>query len=124
MYINTLTQTKCRDKEENLDNWTQSLIFQFYKYCLDHHVWPTINFEQKKLTLMGEKKSIDDADKYFLELTTHALKQAHLDLISRNILWEYQVDSSTWESYSYKCNADIEYAYSCKKLPMVKYSII
>ncbi|CAF3578218.1 unnamed protein product [Rotaria sordida] len=27
-------------------------------------------------------KSIDDADKYFLELTTQALKQIHLDIIS------------------------------------------
>ncbi|CAF4234320.1 unnamed protein product, partial [Rotaria sp. Silwood2] len=60
------------------------------------------------------------ADKYFLELTTQALKQTHLDIVSRNIVWKYQIDSSTsWESYSYKCNAEIEYAFTFKKLSLV-----
>ncbi|CAF1056140.1 unnamed protein product [Rotaria sp. Silwood1] len=118
-HINTCTQIKCREKEENLDIWTQQLVLIFYKYCLDHYIWPTINLEQKKVILIGEKTSIDDADKYFLELTTQALKQTQLDNISRNILWEYQIDSSTWESYSYKCNAEIEYALTFRKLPVV-----
>ncbi|CAF4091005.1 unnamed protein product, partial [Rotaria sp. Silwood2] len=119
-HINICTQTKCRENEENLDIWTQQLILIFYKYCLDHDIWPMINFEQKKVILIGEKKSIDDADKYFLELTTQALKQTHLDIVSRNIVWKYQIDSSTsWESYSYKCNAEIEYAFTFKKLSLV-----
>ncbi|CAF2592809.1 unnamed protein product [Rotaria sp. Silwood2] len=119
-HINICTQMKCRENEENLDIWTQQLVFIFYKYCLDHDIWPMINFEQKKVILIGEKKSIDDADKYFLELTTQALKQTHLDIVSRNIVWKYQIDSSTsWESYSYKCNAEIEYAFTFKKLSLV-----
>ncbi|CAM4744717.1 unnamed protein product [Rotaria magnacalcarata] len=74
----------------------------------------------RKVTLTGENKSIEDADKHFLELTTRALKQAHLDIISRNILWKYQADGSTWESYSYRCNADIEYACGFNKTSMAK----
>jgi hypothetical protein len=114
--MNTCTQTKCRENEENLNIWTQQLVLIFYKYCLDHHIWPTIDFEQRKMILLGKKESIDDADKYFLELTTQALKQTHLNSILRNIVWEYQLDSSTWQSYSYKSNAEIEYAFSIKQL--------
>lgn len=118
-HMNTCTQTNSRTNEENLNIWTQQLVLIFYKYCSDHHIWPNINFEERKVILFGKKESIDDADKYFLELTTQALKQTHLNSIARNVVWEYQLDSSTWQSYSYKCNGEIEYAFSIQQLSKV-----
>ncbi|CAF1031890.1 unnamed protein product [Adineta ricciae] len=114
-HIQSLTQTEMRTNED-LHAWTQHLVISFYKYCLDRHIWPMISFEQKKLTLTGRKDSIGEADKYFLELTNQALKQTHLQAISRSILWEYQIDGTTWQNYSYKSISEIEYAYSFQKL--------
>lgn len=117
--IKTCTDVRCRQTDD-LSAWPQELVVKFYHDCLSRQVWPTIDFEQRKLTLAGKKDSVDAADKSFLELTNQALKQAHLKSMSQHVLWQYQVDPTTWLSYSYKCVAELEYAHSVKKLPTVR----
>ncbi|UJR15414.1 hypothetical protein I4U23_002361 [Adineta vaga] len=118
-YMNTCTQIKSHENDD-LNVWTQQLVMNFYQHCLNRHIWPMINLEQKKLTLTGKKESIDAADRHFLELTNQALKQLHLKNISRNVVWEYQIDATTWQSYSYNCIGEIEYARTIKNLPTIE----
>ncbi|CAF3511081.1 unnamed protein product [Rotaria socialis] len=65
-HLKSCSQVKGRDNEEKIDSWTQQSVLKFYKYCLNHNIWPTINLDQREVTLTGEKNLSKMATNIFL----------------------------------------------------------
>ncbi|CAF0841059.1 unnamed protein product [Didymodactylos carnosus] len=102
--------------KQDLKDWTQSTVDKYYKYCLDRKIEPILDISNGVLELNGPKDDVDQAEKYYYELVTETLKQAHKHVLSRGIIWSVELtpNDGQWEQYSYKMNAEIEDAYQRK----------
>ena len=56
---------------------------------------------------------MNEAEKYFYELTSETLKQERIHAVSRGVIWSVELvrNSDTWEQYSFKLNGVIEDAF-------------
>ena len=46
------------DKDDMID-WSQNTINQYYNYCLKQHVIPTLDFDTHTLELVGPKDAVN-----------------------------------------------------------------
>ncbi|CAF1511634.1 unnamed protein product [Adineta steineri] len=104
--------TTLTNKDDMVD-WSQNTINQYYEYCLKQHVKPTFDFNTLTIELNGPKDAVNDAEKYFYELTADIFKQARNHAVSRGVIWSVEVtpNSDIWQQYSFKLNGVIEDAY-------------
>ncbi|UJR31949.1 hypothetical protein I4U23_019422 [Adineta vaga] len=109
--------TKQITNKNDLLDWSQNTINQFYTYCLKQHVKPTLDLNSLSVELVGPKDAVHEAEKQFFELTTETYKQARNHAVSRGVIWSVEVtpNSDNWQQYSFKLNGMIEDAFLKKQ---------
>ncbi|CAF4365154.1 unnamed protein product [Rotaria socialis] len=97
-HLKSCSQVKGRDNEEKIDSWTQQSVLKFYKYCLNHNIWPTINLDQREVKITNEQGETCNIDfKKLKEIFNHRIRP-----MRRQNLANYSLPVR-WQSQSTNC---------------------
>ena len=120
-------------KNQDMNDWSQEDIYQYYKFCLDRRVIPILNLDQGTVDLQGSRDEVlkfnkkndffslfnrffkvHEAETHFYKQTSSVHNALRLQAVAKGIIWsvESSPNSNEWEQYSFKLNGLIEDAHS------------